>query len=101
MARSAAHGQLACLMLQDSAANQCDVKRTRRLLRSSAAIPSSRTLALIALIGFVTGCAEIVPRFELRDDYMFKRFIQPDRVVSEVERDELGNPVLPETESEE
>lgn len=42
-------------------------------------------------------CAEIIPKFELRDDYMFKRFLQPDRVVGEVRRDEQGNPILPET----
>lgn len=43
----------------------------------------------------LAGCNEIIPRFELRDDYMGKRFIQPSRVPGEVERDAYGNPVLP------
>jgi hypothetical protein len=47
----------------------------------------------------VGGCAEIIPRFELRDDYMFKRFLQPDRVVGEIRRDEFGNPILKQSMS--
>lgn len=43
-------------------------------------------------------CAEIIPKFELRDDYMFKRFLQPNRVVGEIRRDEQGNPILPESQ---
>lgn len=57
--------------------------------------PSLHLIALAAsLLLFAGGCAEIIPRFELRDDYMFKRFFQPNRVVSEVRHDENGNPIL-------
>lgn len=50
---------------------------------------------VVCLGPMLSGCSEIIPRFELRDDYMGKRFLQPSRVVGEVERDELGNPILP------
>ncbi|MDC0655211.1 hypothetical protein OAP48_00735 [bacterium] len=51
---------------------------------------------LVIMAPLVTGaCAEIIPKLELRDDYMFKRFLQPSRAVSEVKRDEFGDPVLP------
>jgi hypothetical protein len=51
---------------------------------------------LVVGIPLVTSsCAEIIPKFELRDDYMFKRFLQPDRVIGEIKRDDFGNPVLP------
>lgn len=53
-----------------------------------------RFLLAFGLMLAVGGCAEIIPRFELRDDYMFKRFLQPDRVVGEIRRDEFGNPIL-------
>lgn len=58
-------------------------------------------VALVVGIPLVTGaCAEIIPKIELRDDYMFKRFLQPSRVVSEVKRDELGNPILPKSQQQ-
>jgi hypothetical protein len=53
-----------------------------------------RLLMAFGLILVAGGCSEIIPRFELRDDYMFKRFFQPDRVVGEIRRDEFGNPIL-------
>jgi hypothetical protein len=57
--------------------------------------------ALVVGIPLVTSsCAEIIPRFELRDNYMFKRFLQPNRVVGEIMRDELGNPVLPKSQQQ-
>jgi hypothetical protein len=58
---------------------------------------SSRRLALglLAALPLLAGCSEIVPRFELRDDYMGKRFLQPGRVPGEIERDAYGNPILP------
>jgi len=55
---------------------------------------------VVAFALMLGACSEIVPQFELRDDYMFKRFIQPNRVVGDVERDELGNPIVPEAKSE-
>lgn len=56
-------------------------------------------MALVIVMPLVAGaCAEIIPKFELRDDYIFKRFLQPSRVVGEVKRDELGNPILPKSQ---
>jgi hypothetical protein len=56
---------------------------------------------LVVGIPLVTSsCAEIIPKFELRDDYMFKRFLQPNLVVGQIRRDELGNPVLPNSEQQ-
>ena len=64
-----------------------------------------RWLFVVAGVAFfgptLSGCSEIIPRFELRDDYMGKRFLQPNRVVGEVERDELGNPILPKKRGQE
>ncbi len=69
--------------------------------------PSPRAMALlrrwvaVLVLGLplvAGGCAELIPKIELRDDYLFKRFLQPERVVSEVRRDEQGNPILPEGE---
>jgi hypothetical protein len=76
--------------LADSAPIRGKKKRAHR--------PRTRWMAAIILGGplILGACAEIIPKFELRDDYMFKRFLQPDRVVGEVRRDEQGNPILPE-----
>ena len=58
-------------------------------------------VALAVGLPLITGaCAEIIPKIELRDDYVFKRFLQPTRVVSEVKRDELGNPILPKSQQQ-
>jgi len=58
-------------------------------------------VALVVGIPLLTSaCAEIIPKFELRDDYMFKRFLQPSRVVGEIKRGELGNPILPESQQQ-
>jgi hypothetical protein len=58
-------------------------------------------VALVVGIPLVTGaCAEIIPKIELRDNYMFKRFLQPSRAVSEVKRDEQGNPILPKSQQQ-
>lgn len=63
--------------------------------------PAKRRWVIVILLGaplLLGACAEIIPKFELRDDYMFKRFLQPNRVVGEVRRDEQGNPILPESQ---
>ena len=52
-------------------------------------------LGLFSAALLLGGCAEIIPKFELRDDYMGKRFLQPSRLPGEIERDAYGNPVLP------
>ena len=58
-------------------------------------------ITLVIGIPLVTSsCAEITPKLELRDDYMFKRFLQPNRVVAEIRRDELGNAVLPKSQQQ-
>ena len=48
------------------------------------------------LLAFVAmaGCSEILPDFSLRDDYMGKSFLQPDKAPGPVARDETGNPDL-------
>lgn len=86
-------------MNDDSAANRGLVKR-RGAQRTNARRHPLQFIAFPIVAAALVGCAEITPRFELRDDYMFKRFLQPDRVVSEVERDELGNPIIPDGSSE-
>lgn len=57
--------------------------------------PRLVSLGLLVAALALGGCNEIIPKFELRDDYMGKRFIQPGKVTGEVERDAYGNPVLP------
>jgi hypothetical protein len=58
-------------------------------------------ITLVIGIPLVTSsCAEITPKLELRDDYMFKRFLQPNRVVAEIRRDELGNAILPKSQQQ-
>lgn len=52
-------------------------------------------LGLLATVVLLGGCNEIIPKFELRDDYMGKRFLQPGKISGEVERDSLGNAILP------
>lgn len=56
---------------------------------------TGRTIVMVSLALVLGGCAEIIPKFELRDDYMGKRLLQPSRVPGEIERDAYGNPVLP------
>lgn len=56
----------------------------RRLMRGSI------LLAFVAVVG----CAQILPDIGLRDDYMGKSFLQPDKVPRPVARDETGNPDL-------
>ncbi|NQV81298.1 MAG: hypothetical protein HQ495_12150 [Alphaproteobacteria bacterium] len=65
-------------------------RRTLTANRSSLRLIALTTCLLLS----TGGCSEIIPRFELRDDYMFKRFFQPNRVVSEIRHDENGNPIL-------
>lgn len=57
--------------------------------------PRLTALGLLAVAVALGGCNEIIPKFELRDDYMGKRFLQPGKVTGEVERDAVGNPILP------
>ena len=58
-------------------------------------------ITLVMGIPLVTSsCAEITPKLELRDDYMFKRFLQPNRFVVEIRHDELGNPVLQKSQQQ-
>lgn len=45
---------------------------------------------LLAFLAAV-GCAEIIPDMGLRDDYMGKALLQPDKVPRAVVRDETGN----------
>ena len=45
----------------------------------------------ILLLG---GCAELIPDFGVRDDYLGKSIVQPDRVPRFVAHDELGNPII-------
>ncbi|MSO65815.1 MAG: hypothetical protein EXQ85_08485 [Alphaproteobacteria bacterium] len=54
----------------------------------------ARALAVTAAIA-LAGCAELIPKFELRDDYMFKRYVQPSRISEPPRHDEQGNPILP------
>lgn len=57
--------------------------------------PRQLALALLAAVPLLAGCNELIPKFELRDDYMGKRWLQPGRVPGEIERDANGNPILP------
>jgi hypothetical protein len=52
-------------------------------------------LGLFSVALLLSGCAEFIPKIELRDDYMGKRLLQPSRIPGEIERDAYGNPVLP------
>lgn len=47
-------------------------------------------LAFVAVVG----CSQILPDIGLRDDYMGKSFVQPDKVAKPVARDETGDPDL-------
>ena len=48
---------------------------------------------MLALLG-IAACDQITPDFSLRDDYMGKSFLQPDKVPQPVARDEQGAPIL-------
>ena len=52
--------------------------------------PRLTALGLLAVAVALGGCNEIIPKFELRDDYMGKRFLQPGKVTGEVERGYLS-----------
>jgi len=54
-------------------------------------IPRLRRRAILLACVLVVGCAEIIPDLGLRDDYMGKAFLQPDKVPRPVVRDETGD----------
>ena len=48
----------------------------------------------IGCLLMLTGCAELLPNFSLRDDYFGKSILQPSRSAEPVARDGEGNPIL-------
>jgi len=54
-------------------------------------------IALVTLITALVGLTACGTEIKLRDDYMGKRFIQPSQVPGTVERNERGDPLVPET----
>ena len=54
-------------------------------------IPRLRHGAILLACVVVVGCAEIIPDMGLRDDYMGKALLQPDKVPRPVVRDETGD----------
>lgn len=48
-----------------------------------------RGAILLALVA-VVGCSQFIPDIGLRDDYMGKSFVQPDKAPKPVPRDERG-----------
>ena len=63
----------------------------RRLPRAAWAI------ALVTLMMALVGLTACGAEMKLRDDYMGKRFVQPSQVSRTVDRDERGEPLVPET----
>lgn len=53
-----------------------------------------RAALAAASIVFLGGCAELVPDFGLRDDYLGKSFFQPGRVPTAVAHDEQGSAIF-------
>ena len=54
-------------------------------------IPRLRRGAILLACVVVVGCSELIPDMGLRDDYMGKAFLQPDKVPRPVVRDETGD----------
>lgn len=52
----------------------------------------ARPIALMCLASLLVSCAALVPR--LRDDYMGKSILQPNKVPKAIEYDEKGNAVV-------
>ena len=42
----------------------------------------------------ISGCDQITPEVQLRDNYLGKKYLQPDRVSTTIKRDNNGNPIL-------
>ena len=60
-----------------------------------ATMTARRMIVIFSFALLLGGCSEIIPKIELRDDYMGKRLLQPGKVTGEIERDAYGNAVLP------
>tara|TARA_B100000686_G_C16682975_1_gene913035 strand:+ start:798 stop:986 length:189 start_codon:yes stop_codon:yes gene_type:complete len=54
------------------------------------------TFLIISIFSFlISGCDQITPEVKLRDNYWGKKYLQPDRVSTNIKRDSNGNPILP------
>ncbi len=53
-----------------------------------------KSILLILICFLYSGCEQIIPKIELRDNYQGKRLIEPNSQEGYIYRDNLGNPVL-------